>query len=490
MTRNIYIQNGVLAIISRIKEKINVMKSLHVQSMGVLIVVGVVPLIVFSIIFLNVFQARSISKQITELQMRGNVIANRIVSSGYFTSEDKGEVDEELARVSDSYGGRIFIVDSKLRVVRDTYGLEEGGIVVLPEVVKCFRGKTTKIVNQHSKYAEIYLSIVSADRESVYGVVVMNFSYQSVLSFYSSIRAVMFSVLLLLSVVIVVAAWLLSGRLVHPLRRIVSSIGHIETGDFSEKLEVADNLEVKNISESINSLLAAVQNLEDSRQEFVSNVSHELKTPITSVKVLAESLTTQEDVPVELYKEFMVDINQELDRMNKIVNDLLSLVKLDKSAVQMSIEEVSINEFIEGILKGITPIASKRNIEIIYESVRPVTAQIDSVKLGMAFSNIIENAVKYNFDNGWVKVSLNADYKFFYLRVSDSGVGIPEDLQDHIFERFYRVDKARSRETGGNGLGLAITRNAVLLHRGSIKVHSVENQGTTFAVRIPLNYQA
>ena len=216
----------------------------------------------------------------------------------------------------------------------------------------------------------------------------------------------------------------------------------------------------------------------------------QLKTPITSVKVLAESLTTQEDVPVELYKEFMVDINQELDRMNKIVNDLLSLVKLDKSAVQMSIEEVSINEFIEGILKGITPIASKRNIEIIYESVRPVTAQIDSVKLGMAFSNIIENAVKYNFDNGWVKVSLNADYKFFYLRVSDSGVGIPEDLQDHIFERFYRVDKARSRETGGNGLGLAITRNAVLLHRGSIKVHSVENQGTTFAVRIPLNYQA
>ncbi|MDY3774047.1 MAG: ATP-binding protein [Eubacterium sp.] len=211
---------------------------------------------------------------------------------------------------------------------------------------------------------------------------------------------------------------------------------------------------------------------------------------MTSIKVLVESLMMQEDTPVELYREFMGDINQELDRMKKIVNDLLSLVKMDKSAVQMCIEEVNINEFIEGILKGITPIASQRNIEIIFESVRPVSAQIDSVKLGMAFTNIIENAVKYNFDNGWVRVTLNADHKFFYLRVADSGVGIPEELQDHIFERFYRVDKARSRETGGNGLGLAITRNAILIHRGSIKVHSVEKQGTTFAVRIPLIYQA
>lgn len=318
----------------------------------------------------------------------------------------------------------------------------------------------------------------------------MNFSFQSIQTLYDNIRTVSISIILLLAVNIIVISWLYSGHVVKPLKSVVRAIGHIESGDFSEQMEVRDNIEVEQISDAINSMLTKVQNLEDSRQEFVSNVSHELKTPITSIKVLAESLTMQEDVPVELYREFMGDINQELARMNKIVNDLLSLVKMDKSAVQMSIEEVNINEFIEGILKGITPIASKRNIEIIFESVRPVSAQIDSVKLGMAFTNIIENAVKYNFDNGWVKVTLNADHKFFYLRVADSGVGIPEELQDHIFERFYRVDKARSRETGGNGLGLAITRNAILLHRGSIKVHSVEKQGTTFAVRIPLIYQA
>ncbi len=466
------------------------MKSLYVQSMGVLMLVGMIPLLVFSLVFLHTYRTKSISQHISEIQVRGNVICNLIMSTGYFTSEDKREVDVELSHVSDVYDGRILIVDSKLRVIRDTYGLEEGGVIVLPEVIKCFQGNAAKVVNQHRDNVELYLPIVSTDRNSVYGVVVMNFSFQSITSLYDNIRTIMLSVLVLLTIIIIAVAWRMSGLLVRPLRRVVDSIRHISSGDFSEKMEVRENVEVANISDAINSMLESVQNLEDSRQEFVSNVSHELKTPITSIKVLAESLTMQEEVPVELYKEFMSDINDELERMNKIVNDLLSLVKMDKSAAQIIVEEVNINEFIEGILKGITPIASQRNIEILFESVRPVSAQIDSVKLGMAFTNIIENAVKYNFDNGWVKVSLNADHRFFYLRVSDSGVGIPEELQDHIFERFYRVDKARSRETGGNGLGLAITRNAILLHRGSIKVHSVEKQGTTFAVRIPLIYQA
>ncbi len=455
-----------------------------------LILIGVAPLIVFSLIFINTYKSRSISQHIAEIQVRGNVISNLIVSSGYLTSENKSEVDAELAHVSDNYDGRILIVDSKLKVTRDTYGLEEGETVILPEVIQCFRGGTTKTVNQHRDNVEIYVPIASTDGETVYGVVVMNFSFQSINSLYENIRTVTFSVILLFAIIIIVIAWLVSGHQVRPMKKLVESIQHVSAGNFSEKIEVRDNLEIEKVSDAINSLLTVVQNQEDSRQEFVSNVSHELKTPITSIKVLSESLSMQEEVPVELYKEFMVDINDELDRMDKIVNDLLSLVRMDKSAVQMAVEEVNINEFVEGILKGITPIASQRNIEIIFESVRPVMAQVDSVKLGMAFTNIIENAVKYNFDNGWVKVTLNADHKFFYLRVEDSGVGIPEELQDRIFERFYRVDKARSRETGGNGLGLAITRNAVLLHRGSIKVHSVEKQGTTFAVRIPLNYQA
>ena len=198
----------------------------------------------------------------------------------------------------------------------------------------------------------------------------------------------------------------------------------------------------------------------------------------------------QEDAPAELYKEFMVDICDEIERVNNIINDLLTVVKTDRGVSTIIVSSVNINEFIEKLLKTLRPIAAQRNIELVYESFRPITAEIDETKLGMAINNLIENAIKYNMDDGWVRVSLNADHKYFYIKVADSGVGIPEELQERIFERFYRVDKARSRETGGTGLGLAITRNVILMHRGAIKVYSKEGEGSLFTVRIPLNFQA
>ncbi len=125
---------------------------------------------------------------------------------------------------------------------------------------------------------------------------------------------------------------------------------------------------------------------------------------------------------------------------------------------------------------------------MVFESNRSVSAEIDTTRLSLAFSNLVENAIKYNRENGWVRVSLDADHKFFYVKVSDSGMGIPQDSLDYIFERFYRVDKSHSREIGGTGLGLAITKSAVVAHRGAIRVQSEMEQGTTFTVRIPLKY--
>lgn len=279
MIRNIYIQNGVLAIISKLRDKLNVVKSLHIQSMGVLILIGVVPLIIFSLIFLNTYRARNISQRVSEIQVRGSVISNLIVSSGYLTSDRKNEVNAELSQVSDMYDGRILIVDSKLKVIRDTYGLEEGEIVVLPEVIKCFRKDAVKVVNQYIDNVEIFVPIMGTDKMTVNGVVVMNFSFQSINALYDNIRTVTFSVILLFAVIIIVVSWILSGKLVKPMKKVVDSIRHIGSGDFSEKMEVQDNLEVANISDAVNFMLTAVQSMEDSRQEFVSNVSHELKTP-------------------------------------------------------------------------------------------------------------------------------------------------------------------------------------------------------------------
>ena len=293
-------------------------------------------------------------------------------------------------------------------------------------------------------------------------------------------------VMIFLTIVAVFAA----DRVVRPLHQIAATIENVSAGYSDDVLHVDTFTETKSISEAINKMMGRLKLLDDSREEFVSNVSHELKTPMTSMKVLADSLLEQENLPVEMYQEFMGDIAKEIDRENKIITDLLSLVKMDKKGQTLNIESVNINELLEQILKRLKPIAEKKNVEIVMESFRPVTAEIDETKLSLAISNLVENAVKYNHDNGWVHVSLNADHKFFYVKVEDSGIGIPKEDQAHVFERFFRVDKPHSREIGGTGLGLAIARNAVIAHRGAIKVYSEEGEGTTFTVRIPLIYTA
>ena len=282
---------------------------------------------------------------------------------------------------------------------------------------------------------------------------------------------------------------LLVKLLMNPFKELQWKLKRVEEGNLDEELSSNAYTETRQITESISKTLKKLKAVDQSREEFVSNVSHELKTPITSIRVLADSLMSMDDVPVELYREFMTDISDEIDRESKIIDDLLSLVRMDKTAgAELNIAQVNVNGLLELILKRLRPIAGKRNVELTFESIREVTADVDEVKLSLALNNLVENAIKYNVEGGWVRVTLDADHKFFYVKVADSGIGISEEFQEHIFERFYRVDKTRSRETGGTGLGLAITKNIILMHQGAIRLTSREGEGTTFTVRIPLTY--
>ena len=311
-----------------------------------------------------------------------------------------------------------------------------------------------------------------------------------------------------LAVSMILISWM-SRKITTPLQELTELSKRMADLDFDAKYTSGGQNEIGQLGEHFNQMSETLERtiselktannqlqndieekiqIDEMRKEFLSNVSHELKTPLTSMKVLADSINSMEDAPVELYQEFMSDIGNEVDRETKIINDLLSLVKMDKSAGDLNITNVNINELLEQILKRLKPIAEKQNIELVLESFRPVSADVDEVKITLAFTNLIENAVKYNRPDGWVHVSLNADHQYFYLKVEDCGIGIPEESLEHIYERFYRVDKSHSREIGGTGLGLAITRSAVLMHRGAIKVFSTVGEGTIFNVRIPLNY--
>ena len=489
MSQNLYIQNGVSDIFSKIKNKLRFLNSMRIYLLLAFIVLGMVPLSVFTQMLLNTYEEKAITNRKDELKNQGYMLSNYLDSRGFLTTGEDTEANSEISRIADIYGGRIVIVNSDLFIVKDTYSLEEGKFLISEDVIRCLNGSGDNSVhNYETNYLSMTYPITHNESKEITGAIVMSFSTKDIRTIRESMeqRVVLFTIIL--AILIVAFSIYFSGILTKPLTNVVNSIDHMSESYMNDSVSIKGYNEIERISDSFNHMLNRMQKLENSRQEFVSNVSHELKTPITSIKVLADSLLMQEDTPPELYREFLVDITDEIERENKIINDLLSLVKLDKTAGDMNIAPININELLELILKRLTPIATKQNIEMIYESFRPVIAEVDEVKLSLAISNLIENAIKYNIEDGWVRVSLNADHKYFFIKVSDSGIGIPEDAQDSIFERFYRVDKARSRETGGTGLGLAITKNVIQMHRGAIKVYSKEGEGTTFNVRIPLNY--
>ena len=297
--------------------------------MAVLILIGIIPLVVFTLIFINTYRAKAISQRINELQTRGSIICNLVVSSAYFTSDSGAEVDSELTQVADIFGGRILIADSDLNITRDTYGLEEGKVILLEEVVRCVNGADSKFVSQSENMVELVLPVHNPESNSIDGVVVMNFSLNSVNTLYDSMQSIAITLVLVLGLIILVISVLYSGQVVMPMKEVAGSIAMISSGDFNETMQITGYSEAEDISDKFNSMLSVLQNLEDARQEFVSNVSHELKTPITSVKVLAESLIGQENVPVELYQEFMVDINEELERMRDSCNNSRDLAIID-----------------------------------------------------------------------------------------------------------------------------------------------------------------
>mgnify|MGYP000408108227 CR=1 FL=1 len=467
--------------------------SLRLRIFFVVLIVGIVPIICLKFGVIRSYENEIVSNRSMEIQTQCNSVSNQLITYNYMYDPSSEKINAELAQLSNIYGGRIVIVDSALRIIKDTYSLDEEKIMLSSEVIKCFQGENTVRYDEDNRYIELTVPVtdnMSDNGQSIVGVMLVSVSVDSIKATIEDLTTKLDLLMMAAAIIVILIAVVFSKSIVNPFLKMTDSIA--EWGEEVDEEAVSKTMteftETHLIAESFASLLAKIKSVDKARQEFVSNVSHELKTPLTSMKVLADSITAMGDAPAELYKEFMTDMSEEIDRENKIINDLLSLVKMDKTEAKPQIQSMAVNDLIEVIMKRLRPIAKKRNIELVFESYREVTAEIDEVKFTLAISNLVENAIKYNIDNGWVHVSLNADHKDMYIVVSDSGIGIPEDSINDIFERFYRVDKSHSREIGGTGLGLAITKNAILMHHGTVKVSSKVGEGTKFTVRVPLSY--
>lgn len=492
----------IRAFLKKILSRLTFVNSLRFRIFAIVIIVSYVPTLIMRYGILQNYEERAVSLRISEVENQAMILANHLGANNYLQDTSSETINAELVQLSNLYDGRVLVIDQNFNVVRDTYGISEGKTIISEEVIRCFKGNNVSNYDGNNRFIEMTTPITvtvndgakggntpeGKDKNKIVGVMLISVSTDNITTNIAVLDGKASILQFLMMILVVALSWITSRILVKPFEQVTAAIRAVKDGFEAEAIDVSDYLETEHIITAFNELLNRMRALDESRQEFVSNVSHELKTPITSMKVLADSLNAQEDVPVELYKEFMTDIADEIDRENKIINDLLSLVKMDKTAADLNIETVNINELIELILKRLRPIAGQKDIDVIYESNRDVTAEVDEVKLTLAISNLVENAIKYNEEHGYVKVTLDADHRFFTVVVEDNGMGIPEESKEHIFERFYRVDKSHSRKIGGTGLGLSITRSAILMHRGAIKVESEEGKGTTFLVKIPLTY--
>lgn len=423
-----------------------------------------------------------------ELLYQANKIAGSIQKTEYLTDEKRvKDLAKELDDKSVEENIRILVVDNMGMVVIDTNKTEVGKMYIVPEIIVALEGKDEANLRREEDviYASAY---IENEKSAKIGVVLAISSFDEVNNLLGSLSQQWLVLTVTITIIIALVVFFMSQFILVPLTNILKDIQKISAGQFHQRIELSGNNEFTQLSEAVNNMTEQLEQVDTSRQEFVSNVSHELKTPLSSIKVLSESILLQEEVPIEMYREFLQDINSEVDRMTNIINDLLALVKLDHQGAILNIKETDVNKMLQDILKRLYPLAEHKSIELLYEDNKEITIEADDMKLSLAISNLVENGIKYTPNGGTVKVIIDGDHQNCFITVQDTGMGISDEEQSKIFDRFYRVDKTRDRETGGTGLGLAITHSTIMLHNGSVKVVSSENNGATFVVRLPIKH--
>ncbi len=272
----------------------------------------------------------------------------------------------------------------------------------------------------------------------------------------------------------------------QPITEFISIAKSISKGDFSRRAKIKGMREIAQMGEALNFMCDELNALDAKRKNFVSDVSHELKTPMAGIKLLCDSLIEAENPDMSTIREFLSDMSEEIDRLTRLINRLLTLSRLD-AGNNLSMSEVDITALCAGVVRSLGKIAGEKNIALSFEPSEEPNRLImaDYDKIYECVYNIAENAIKYTQEGGTVTARIKRTPEYCDIEVEDNGPGIPDDEKSRVFERFYRLDDSRARDTGGTGLGLAITKEAVLLHGGTIEVRNAPEGGSIFVIRLP-----
>ena len=402
---------------------------------------------------------------------------------------------EVALRLAGQGGGRVMILSNNGVVLADSSSLYNGRRLAVREVAET-------LVTGESSYGFYDLSDASRSQRyrnllGVYTAPIRSGGTMAGILLYTSDAAEVNEnlsqmrqrIVLWIGLVIIAVGLLsifVSRIFTKPIQELSDGIARMTNGDLHTQVRVKSATEFGQLADAFNSMSQRLEALDQTRNQFVSNASHELKTPLSAIKIMVETLQMQDPPDPAIEKEFLSDINSEIDRLNAIVGDLLTLVHFDSGKVDLKLEKIRLDQLIVETARRLKPLADARHITLTTNILDGIDLTADSSKLQQVFYNLIDNAIKYTPEGGSVTVDLERVGHNAIAHITDTGIGIPKAAQVHIFDRFYRVDKARARATGGTGLGLSIVRDIVRLHGGSVSVTSEEDKGSTFMVDLPI----
>ena len=441
------------------------------------------------LIFLNIYSSGTSQQMIYQNKM------SSMLSKCQLTAVEIAELEvlnpataaSAVAQIDSLQVDRLIITDQSGIAVYDSAGsVSPTQYILLPEIVQALDTSEHLYGNDvfswqyenGGMYSRAATPIVSYG--TVIGCVYLMEYDQEQGSLIQTLQNNIFSITIFLELAIIVFSILFSNVYSSRLRQILASMRIIREGDYTHKLEMGGQDELNLLGDEFNDLTDRLQISENKRRQFVSDASHELKTPLASIKLLSDSIL-QNEMDIATTREFVQDIGNEADRLNRMTQKLLSLTKIE-SQQDGTCEIINIAPTVQRVIRMLSGIAEKNDITIIPQLEDNCPILILEDDLYQITFNLVENGIKYNLPGGTLTVRVYRQEENAILEVTDTGVGIPEDAIGHVFERFYRVDKARSRKTGGSGLGLAIVRNMVERNDGTIQVESTQGQGSTFRV--------
>ena len=304
--------------------------------------------------------------------------------------------------------------------------------------------------------------------------------------FIKDIRNMIIGISLLMIIVVISISIFISQKLSKPIIVVSKMTDSLKRGGYDQTLEYESSIvEIDNLVNSINDLSKELYNMEKLRKRLTSDISHELRTPLTSIQTHLEAMIDGIWEPTE---ERLISVNEEVIRISHLVDELKNLAKYDSDKNKLNISEVDLEQLIKNIIYNNESFALEKNIKIEY-NLEKIKAHIDKEKISQVIVNLISNAIRYTNCNcerlGKIIIRLYKEENLIKISVKDNGIGIPKKSLDYIFERFYRVDKSRCRNTGGTGVGLTICKSIIDLHNGNIEVKSEVNKGSEFIVSIP-----